>query len=131
MKAKLIQQGLSGLRIANNNVYEFKYNLQKKYKMSKIVDLLETKIIKIPDYKNRTFRISTKFEGLANNRGWMLSRELKYNEMKNLETSYNYLIDSDLQVEDLKAQYFNIYVIIELIYVYIKSSQLKMKFIKI
>jgi hypothetical protein len=111
MKVKLISQGLSGLRVANNNVYLFKYDLQKQFSMSKIVDLIKTKIEKIPNYKDRTFRINTKFSGVATNNGWMMSKEIKYNEVKNLQQNYSYLVDSDLQVEDLKARYFEILVI--------------------
>lgn len=111
MKVKLISQGLSGLRVANRDVYIFKYDLQKTFSMSKIVDLIKTKIEKIPNYKDRTFRINTKFNGVATNNGWMMSKEIKYNEVKNLQQNYSYLVDSDLQVEDLKARFFEVLVI--------------------
>ena len=47
---------------------------------------------------------------MNSNNGWMLTKTLSFLETKKLEDAYNFIIDSFVRQEELKARYIEIYV---------------------
>ena len=110
MKITLISQKQSNLNYGQTPVYIFKYDLNKLYTLSKIQKVINLKINKIPNCQNKLYMINCKFIGMNSNNGWMLTKTLSFLETKKLEDAYNFIIDSFVRQEELKARYIEIYV---------------------
>ena len=109
MKITLISQKQSNLNYGQTPVYIFKYDLNKLYTLSKIQKVINLKINKIPNCQNKLYMINCKFIGMNSNNGWMLTKTLSFLETKKLEDAYNFIIDSFVRQEELKARYIEIY----------------------
>lgn len=107
----LIHQGISNLRANGKNYYVFKYDLKKLHTLSQIKTFVKYKIEKIPGYTERLYNLNIKFDKLATNNGWMFSRETKHENIDKFDDSYSYLVDSNVNIDELKARYVELYVL--------------------
>lgn len=107
---KLISQGYTQLRRGNEQLYKYSYDLGSFFTMEKIKKFVLAKVEKIKNYRQRKYFLNVKFNGVYSNSGWMLSNRMNYDQIKNIEEGFMYLVDSSVDVMHKKARYIIILV---------------------